>query len=339
MLTLFLFLSFLFPTAFAQPSAKQRVIPFEDLYIPPQPQGYTNWQHYDGVYASVFYTPQDRATALHLSQLASKALPEIAKVLGVSTGGHVEIYIAPTQDSFLAMQPAIPPDWADGTAWPKSGLIFLRSPTIRSGLSSPLEQVLNHEIAHILLGRAFGHRPVPHWLQEGVAQIVSGEYNGQTMETLGWGKIGSGWYSLQEISRGFPSNAARAKLAYAESAHFVGFLLETYGVHTLQNIIDYMSHGYSFSAAIQNTTGKSVDQLDMEWREDPQLSLLWLKPLTSDTTILAVFAILFMGAVVRTTLKKRVDMQQWEEDEQIQEALAKMLQNWDPTPRQAWVVE
>ena len=38
-------------------------------------------------------------------------------------------------------------------------------------------------------------------------------------------------------------------------------------------------------------------------------------------------------------MKKRVDMQQWEEDEQIQEALAKMLQNWDPTPRQAWVVE
>ena len=97
------------------PPQKQRVIPFEDLYIPPQPQGYTNWQHYDGVYASVFYTPQDRATALHLSQLASKALPEIAQVLGVSTGGHVEIYIAPTQDSFLAIC-AIPPDWADGTA-------------------------------------------------------------------------------------------------------------------------------------------------------------------------------------------------------------------------------
>ena len=91
MLTLLLFFSFLFPTAIAHPSAKQRVTPFEDLYIPPQPQGYTNWQHYDGVYASVYYTPKDRATALHLSQLASQALPEIAQVLGVSTGGHVEV--------------------------------------------------------------------------------------------------------------------------------------------------------------------------------------------------------------------------------------------------------
>ena len=189
----------------------------------------------------VFSIPPKIELLLYISHNASKALPEIAQVLGVSTGGHVEIYIAPTQDSFLAMQPAIPPDWADGTTWPKSGLIFLRSPTIRSGLSSPLEQVLNHEIAHILLGRAFGHRPVPHWLQEGVAQIVSGEYNGQTMETLGWGKMGSGWYSLQEISRGFPSNAARAKLAYAESAHFVGFYLK-HTVYTHSKISSITCH-------------------------------------------------------------------------------------------------
>ncbi len=46
-----------------------------------------------------------------------------------------------------------------------------------------------------------------------------------------------------------------------------------------------------------------------------------------------------MGAVIRSTLKNVVDMQQWEEDEQIQEALAQMLRNWDPAPRQAWVVE
>ena len=152
---------------------------------------------------------------------------------------------------------------------------------------------MNHEIVHILLGRAFGHRPVPHWLQEGVAQIVSGEYNEQTMETLGWGKVGQGWYTLQEISRGFPSNAARAKLAYAESA-YRWFLLETYGVDTLQEVIAHMAHGYSFplQSKIRREKGCSMD---LEWREDPKLSLLWLKPLTSDTTILAVFAILFVG--------------------------------------------
>ena len=339
MFVILFLISFFLPSSWGQPTATQRHVPFEDLYVPPQPQGYADWHHYDGIYASVYYTPQDRAIALHLSQIASKAMPQIANILGVSTGGHVEIYIAPTQDSFLEMQPAIPPDWADGTAWPKSGLIFLRSPKIRSGLSSPLEQVLNHEISHILLGRAFGHRPVPHWLQEGVAQIVSGEYNEQTMETLGWGKVGQGWYTLQEISQGFPSNATRAKLAYAESAHFVGFLLETYGVHTLQKVIDHMAYGHSFSTAIKNTTGKSVEQLDLEWREDPELSLLWLKPLTSDTTILAVFAILFVGAFLRTIFKRREEMQQWEEDEQIQEALTKMLQNWNPSPREAWVID
>ena len=77
----------------------------------------------------------------------------------------------------------------------------------------------------------------------------------------------------------------------------------------------------------------------MEWREDPELSLLWLKPLTSDTTILGLFSILFIGAVVRSILKKRNTMEQWEEDEQLHEALAEMLRTWDPSPRQAWTIE
>ena len=118
--------SYYFSIFFYQPAGDNQQQPkdmsFEDLYIPPQPQGYADWQHYDGVYASVYYTPQDRATALHLSQLASKALPQIANMLGVSTGGHVEIYIAPTQESFGHAASNF--DWADGTAWPKSGLIF-----------------------------------------------------------------------------------------------------------------------------------------------------------------------------------------------------------------------
>ena len=42
------------------------------------------------------------------------------------------------------------------------------------------------------------------------------------------------------------------------------FSFETAGVHTLQNIIDYMSHGYSFSAAIQHTTA-NLRTIDMEY--------------------------------------------------------------------------
>jgi hypothetical protein len=65
------------------------------------------------------------------------------------------------------------PEWADATAWPELGAIFLRSPDIRVGGDEPLEQVLDHELVHVLLGRAFGDEQPPIWLQEGVAQVLA----------------------------------------------------------------------------------------------------------------------------------------------------------------------
>ena len=181
----------------------------------------------------------------------------------------------PTQESFQKLQPGRFPDWADGTAWPSLGLIFLRSPDIRDGRSDPLTQVLDHEIAHILLGRAFANRPVPRWLQEGVAQLVAGEHNHESIDTLSQGVLGGGLLSLRELSRGFPSNPHRARLAYAQSADFVIFLQQHYGAHSLQKLIYYMSHQYSFDQSIQLTTGRSVEDLDLEWRGELSNSLFW----------------------------------------------------------------
>ena len=102
-------------------------------------------------YADIYASIEDEAVAHELMRHAHTAIPRIAKQLGVSTGGAMQIYLANTQQKFQAMQPHAPPDWADGTAWPKNGWIFLRSPRIRSGLAEPLHQVLDHEIVHILL--------------------------------------------------------------------------------------------------------------------------------------------------------------------------------------------
>ncbi|MBM74056.1 MAG: hypothetical protein CMK59_01540 [Proteobacteria bacterium] len=342
---MFLFLFLFFTQIFAvqaSPSAHQLDVPFEELYAPPQPSQAHEWQSYEGIYASVYYTSQDRKVALELAQYSAQSIPRLAKKLGLSTGGAVDIYIAPSQESFLAMQPAIPPDWADGTAWPKSGLIFLRSPSIRDGRSDSLMQVLDHEIVHILLGRAFAHQPVPRWLQEGYAQIAAREYNEETLDALAQAGFVDAWIPLSQLARGFPVNAHRAQLAYAQSADFVAYFLQTYGEEALQKVIQNLIAGNRFEEALFLTTGKSTEQLDQAWRGQEAFELLWLKPLFSDTTLLAVFGLIFVVAAIRKKHEYKNEWQKnFEEDlehVEIQKALYEMLDTWKLESKRPFVI-
>jgi hypothetical protein len=248
--------------------------------------------------------------------------------MGVAAGGPIDIYIAPDQQSFLHMQPHIPPDWADGTAWPHQGLIFLRSSDIRRGTSSPLPQVLDHEIAHILLGRAFAHRGVPRWLQEGVAQLVAREYNSQTVERLASGVAGDSLLSLRQLSKGFPKDPLRASLAYAQSADFVAFLHQKHGKQSIQTLIREMSSGKPFAASLQLATGHNIDQLDLQWRGQLNSSWMWLGGLVSDSFLLGMTGLLLFWGVFRKRAQNQERMKKWEEDDAIQDALAAQVASW-----------
>ena len=252
---LFLFLN-LFP-AFAAPSWNQPAdidVAAQSRLAPPPITDH--WIRIDSLYTTVYAEPADRKTALVLARYASERIPEIAAQLHVPAGDALEIYIAPSEEAFHRLQPGRVPDWADGTAWPHNGWIFLHSPRARSGIASPLTQVLDHELAHILLGRAFGARPVPQWLQEGVAQLVAKEYTYDKFQTLSAGTLGDNLLSIHELSRGFPDNPFRAKLAYAQSADLVAFLFNNYGERALQVLVQELSSGAHIDDALIAATGR-----------------------------------------------------------------------------------
>ena len=266
----------------------------------------SDWAAYSDPYATVYADPGDDATALHLSRYVARSLPRLSEEMGLPIGNRIHIYVAPTQADFFKMQPGNAPEWADGTAYPHRGIIFLRSPSVRGGMAEPLEQVLDHELAHIILGRAFGARPVPRWLQEGVAQLVAREYTQQLTDRLGAGMFGDNLLSLDELSSGFPAEPLRAQLAYAQSADFVAFLVNTYGQDALHSIIREMAGGEPFAAAVRISTGDSMATIDGRWRQRLSGSdMLWLRPLVSDTMLLSFAGLAFLGLGAAALRRRR----------------------------------
>ena len=301
------------------------------LAAPPEvPAG---WMHLDGPHLHVVAHPDDQGVARRLLQRGEAALPRLANALGVGAGGDITVYIAPDDATFEAMQPGPTPPWADGLAWPGRGLIYLHAPRARIGTDEPVEVVLEHELVHILLGRAFAPRPVPSWLQEGAAQVLAGQLRLEQTDDLALGLLGGSAVPLSELTRGFPADPARARVAYAESALFVAYLRQAAGADGLRALIGRMARGESVDEAIVAVTGKGLAAHEGAWRAEVESSPLWLKPLFSEQTLLAVGALGFVlggGAALRR--RRTRHLQRLPPTDGLHDALIDAVAEWPGRP-------
>lgn len=319
MVTFTLWLFFFVRAALAGPSWQAAPELFVERPAVAAPIG--GWRTEDGQYARVYGTSADTVTMRRLADHAATAVPRLAHRLGVPAGGTIDIYLAPSQAEFERIQPNAPPDWADGTAWPRWGMIFLRAPSARPGTAESLEQVLDHELIHVLVGRAFAPGTPPRWLQEGLAQYYSGELGPQVAEDLTSVVFGRDQlFSLRELSGGFHGDAVQARHAYAAAADFIGFLGREHGEDAVRGVVAEMAGGATFSDALATATGSDLATIEGEWRgrwSDPALlvnavnvELLW-----------GLGGVLLAIGAWRARRRTRAKLERWEQEEEWLRAL------------------
>ncbi len=298
-----------------------------DLTEAPEPP--KDWVSERGPFAIVHAEEDDRQVARRLSRHATEAVPRLAAALGVPAGRTMHVYVAPDEETFNAMQPGRVPDWADGTAWPLRGLIYLHTPRERIGTDEPLEQVLDHEIVHVLLGQAFAPRRVPTWLQEGLAQHAARQHTSRHTEAIASGMLGDNLLSLESLSRRFPADPIRARLAYAQSADLVAYIENEHGDEAIRTLVRELATGSAFGAAVRKATGRSALDLDREWRARLKTSPMWLSPLVSDTALFTFAALFFVVGGLRLRRRNRETLARWAREEAIQDALSdRLMQGW-----------
>src|SRR5215210_2310608 len=71
---------------------------------------------------------------------------------------------------------------------------------------------------------------------------------------------------LKDLCVSFPSDAAQAFLAYAESGSFTGYLHETYGSTGLQNLAVAYAGGVDCERGTERAFGVSLLNLEQKWR-------------------------------------------------------------------------
>jgi tetratricopeptide (TPR) repeat protein len=136
-----------------------------------------------------------------------------------------------------------------------------------NGLSSvtpELAHVLKHELAHSFINQLSAGR-CPHWLHEGIAQLMEPKSLGADGRQLGRLYRAQQNIPLNMLEGSFMQfSGAQAHVAYAESLAAVSYINDSYGLGDIQRILQRLSEGSSTEAAMRATIHSDYGQLEAE---------------------------------------------------------------------------
>lgn len=122
--------------------------------------------------------------------------------------------------------------------------------------------ILKHEIAHLFIDKKTNGKAVPKWLDEGLAQYVSGKYK----------DIKHSIYIEQDFCEklGTPKgwNEHSDNCAYDTASLFVAFLAEKYTLDKIMKLFSMLDINYyypNFEKTFENIFEKSLKELEKEF--------------------------------------------------------------------------
>ncbi len=293
-----------------------RRAPTIDESVTERPLPPAEWTTVPGPYVNVHGPVERTELLMRLARHGAASAGALSDALGVPIGGTIDVFVAPTQGEFVEVQPGPPPSYADAVAWPSIGLVVLRDPRIRVATDEPLERVFDHELVHVLLGRAFAPARPPAWLQEGAAQLLAHQDGPETVRTLRQAALAGRLYHLETLERGFPSEGPLARMAYAVSLDFLQYLHAEYDPEALPKLVEGALRGRTLADSIEVVTGQPFEDVEAAWRrpyERPAFSMSWLADLGTGVFWVGALVLIVGGIARRRQFRRRLAEMEAEE--------------------------
>ena len=227
------------------------------------------WQVREEAPFRVYWYEGDAAFAQTVLDVAQEGLDVLQDLLRApATTTPIKIYIYP--DTHV-MQEALyaAGTWVAGHADPDLGVIVVALPP---GVEQRLmiERRIPHEIAHIVLFQSVrqGYRNLPTWLSEGIASLAELYPNPDYQIVIQDALDRNSLLPMSVLCQSFPRDVSSTLLSYAQSASFVTYLRDTYGVSGIQNLADQYANGLDCERGAKVALGATLTQLDRQWQRE-----------------------------------------------------------------------
>lgn len=253
-------------------------------------------------------------TIAHARRLAGVELAGLARfahAIGLEGAGAPIRVVLASEASELGRTT---PHWIAGFAVDAADTVVLFPGRSPSYPYDTLEDVLRHEIAHILVARRAPGAMIPRWFHEGLALSVErrwgfGDQTRVALATL------SGPPSIASLDADFAAGEARMARAYGLAGAVVRDLIARHGPELPGQVLAGLSAGASFDAAFAAAAGVPFDIAERAfWRGRWWGQLVPL--LTSSLALWAGIIALAVQARRRRRAARAALRRRWEEEEQ-----------------------
>lgn len=248
------------------------------------------------------WEPSLHDRAEELATVAPQWWSEIEASLAGDVDDHVEIVFV--AHAGRVAEASGMPKWVAGVAHPPTGQILI-SQHNPDGSPANLEELLKHEMAHVILHRATGGAKLPRWFHEGVAESFTGGISMARAQTLASAVFGPGVPDLEHLEARFHGDdGPSVAVAYAASRDLVTFLRDyrTGGDATgvrLRQLLTEIELGHRFEVAFVRAYGHGLEELVASWRAGLPGRFIWYPLLASGGLPLTLVAPFIVVAWVR----------------------------------------
>ena len=269
--------------------------------------------------------PALEPVAARLRALDPVQIEGAARLVGLADPGAPIRVILAGEGSVQALSA---PPWVAGYALPEQGVVVLlpaRSPRYPD---ASLEDLLRHEVAHVLVARASNHRPLPRWFHEGVAMIAGLSWGLEEQSRLAAALLRGGGVPLAEVDRRFAGDEGEVRSAYTLAGAFVRDLLRRHGRESVGAILSGVAAGLPFEEAFARATGTTLAEAELAFRESQTFWYRWVPFLTSSVVLWIFITLLALWAMQRRRRRDAAQRALWA----AEEAAAAEAQREEPPP-------
>ncbi len=215
---------------------------------------------------TVYWYDGGEAFGDDLAAAVERALTSLQAELGAELSQPVRIYIYATNGDMRSALQANSEEWIGGQANPNLGVIVA---AIAAGDDTEVRRIIPHELSHQVLHQAIEnpYGDAPPWFDEGLAvhnqEVRDSDFDQLVDQAASENRL----IPLEALASSFPADPNQALLSYAQSRDVVEYILKTYGEAKLQGLVQAFAGATPVDAAVQQALGRTVDELDAEWRK------------------------------------------------------------------------
>lgn len=241
-------------------------------------------------------TDRSVAAAVHVERLDRERLRVAMNYTGLAAPGDpIKVLVA---DEATALAKSVPQHIA-GYAIPTQEIVVLFRARTTSYPDDGIEELLHHEIAHILIARAAAGAPVPRWLHEGLATAIGGAWSMEDQARVAFEVMVGSETSLDAVDRAFAGSPADARRAYALSGAFVRDVAQRHGPEAFARLFARLREGRAFETSFYMATGERFDLAERRFWKRQTLWHRWIPFITSSIALWLVITLLAVHAIRR----------------------------------------